>query len=287
MKDLKDKVAVVTGGASGIGRGIARAIAAEGCHVVVADVEEGPAKAAAEELSRRGVRSIAVASDVADRASVEALADRAWSELGAVHVLCNNAGVGQAGPIVDCAPNDVAWVFSVNVFGVWNGCSVFAPRFRAQGGPAHILNTGSEHSLGIPFAGMGIYTASKHAVLALSDVLRRELEPDGIGVSILCPGVVRTEIWNAGRNRPDRYGGKLQSPDAFRNFLAAGMDPDEVGRLSVEAIRCGDFFVLSHPEVRGIVEARYRELLAAFDAQQRPDPGRAVKRGQALGRDRG
>jgi short-subunit dehydrogenase len=117
---------------------------------------------------------------------------------------------------------------------------------------------------------MGLYTASKHAVLALSDVLRRELEPDGIGVSILCPGGVRTQIWNAARNRDERFGGPRQAPPAFASFLASGMDPDEVGRLAVAGIQRGDFFVLSHPVVRAIVEARYRELLAAFDAQNPP-----------------
>ncbi len=267
MRDLKDKVAVVTGGASGIGLGIGRALAAEGAHVIVADVEEGPAGAAAEELAATGIRSLAVSCDVSDRTSVEALADRAWREFGRVDVLCNNAGVGVFSPVADTPAKDLEWVFSVNILGVWNGCSVFVPRFRKGGGPAHILNTGSEHSLDIPFPGMGIYTATKHAVLALSDVMRRELESDRIGVSILCPGAVRTEIWNAGRTRPERFGGPQRSPEEFRNALASGMDPDEVGRLAVEGIRRGDFFILSHPQVRGIVEARYKELLAAFDAQ--------------------
>ncbi len=269
MKDLRDKVAVITGGASGIGRGISRALAAQGAHVVVADVEEEPARHAAEDLRACGVRAVAVACDVSNRDAVEALAERAFSELGRVDVLVNNAGVGAAAKVADAKPADLAWILSVNVVGVWNGCSVFVPRFREQGGPAWILNTGSEHSLGIPFPGMGLYTASKHAVLALSDVLRRELEPDGIGVSILCPGAVRTQIWNAARNRDERFGGPRQSPAAFESLLANGMDPDEVGRIAVAGIQRGDFFVLSHPKVRAIVEARYRELVAAFDAQAR------------------
>ncbi len=98
-------------------------------------------------------------------------------------------------------------------------------------------------------------------------VVAAGFESPGIGVSILCPGAVRTEIWNAGRNRPERFGGPQQAPEEFRNFLASGMDPDEVGRLAVQGIRRGDFFILSHPQVRGIVEARYKEMLAAFDAQ--------------------
>lgn len=267
MQELKDKVAVVTGGASGIGLGIARALAAEGCHVVVADVERAKAEEVAKGIVQRGVRSLAVICDVTERGQIEALADRAFAEFGHVDVLVNNAGVGAVGPLADALVRDLEWIFSVNVFGVWHGCSVFVPRMRASGRPGHILNTGSEHSLGIPFPGMGFYTASKHAVLALSDVLRRELEPHGIGVSILCPGAVKTEIWNAGRNRSERFGGPLQSPKEFRNLLAAGMDAEEVGRLAVAGIRRGDFFILSHPEVRAIVEARYQELLASFDAR--------------------
>jgi NAD(P)-dependent dehydrogenase (short-subunit alcohol dehydrogenase family) len=268
MKDLAGKVAVVTGGGSGIGRGIARALAREKAHVVVADIEVDAATSTAEELAGLGVKSFAVRCDVTDRESLVALADRAYSELGRVDVLCNNAGVSAPfGPLADASPRDLEWVFRVNTYGVFYGCSVFVPRMceARQGG--HILNTGSEHSLGIPFTGLGIYTASKHAVLAFSDILRRELEPEGIGVTILCPGVVRTEIWNAGRNRPDAFGGRVESPEVLRDFLAHGMDPDECGRLAVAAVKRGDFFALSHPEVRSIVEARCQELLAAFDAQ--------------------
>ena len=265
MHDLKDKVAVVTGGGNGIGRGIARALATEGAHVVIADIELQRAEEAAKELTALGVRTLSVHCDVSERASVEALADRAYREFARVDVLCNNAGVGVAGPLAEAATSDLEWVFRVNVFGVWNGCSVFVPRFRSQGGGAHILNTGSEHSVGIPFPGMGIYTASKHAVLALSDVLRRELEADGIGVSILCPGVVRTDIWNSARNRPEHLGGAEQAPEALQNLLSSGMDPDEVGRIAVGAIRRGDFYVMTHPHVREIAESRHREVLAAFD----------------------
>lgn len=267
MRELRDKVAVVTGGASGIGRGIARALAAEGAHVVVADVEEAPVLAVARELAATGVRTLGVACDVTDRAAVEALAERAWAEIGPVGLLCNNAGVGTAGPIVTAPAAEVEWVFAVNVLGLWNGCAAFVPRMQARGAGGHVLNTGSEHSVGIPFPGMGIYTATKHAVLGLSDVLRRELEADGIGVSILCPGVVRTEIWNAGRNRPQRFGGPRRSPERFRDLLASGVDPDEVGRIAVAGVRRGDFWILSHPEVRAIAEARATELRAAFDAE--------------------
>jgi len=276
--EIAGRTAVVTGGASGIGRGIGRALAARGADVVVADVDAARATEVAAELARTGVRSIGVACDVTERASVEALAERAWRDFGRVDILCNNAGVGTLAPIVETPLRDAEWLFAVNVWGVIHGCQVFVPRFLAAGRPAHVLNTGSEHSVGIPFPGMGIYTATKHAVLALSDVLRRELEPQGIGVSILCPGVVRTEIWNAGRSRPDRFGGRQDSPPEFASFLDAGMDPDEVGRIAVAGVEVGDFFIMSHPEVRAIAEDRCRDVLAAFDLADRRPQGRDERR---------
>ena len=272
--EIAGKVAVVTGGASGIGRGIGRALAARGADVVVADVDAARAAEVAAELARAGVRSIGAACDVTERASVEALADSAWTAFGRVDVLCNNAGVGTLAPVTDTPLRDAEWLFAVNVWGVIHGCQVFVPRFLAAGRPAHVLNTGSEHSVGVPFPGMGIYTATKHAVLALSDVLRRELESQGVGVSILCPGVVRTEIWNAGRSRPERFGGRQESPPEFATFLDSGMDPDEVGRIAVAGIEAEDFFIMSHPEVRAVAEARCRDVLAAFDLADRRIPPR-------------
>ena len=267
--EIAGKVAVVTGGASGIGRGIGRALAARGADVVVADVDAARARDVASELARSGVRSIGVACDVTDRQSVEALAERAWTEMGHVDILCNNAGVGTLAPIADIPLRDAEWIFAVNFWGVVHGCQVFVPRFIAAGRPAHVVNTGSEHSLGVPFPGMGLYTASKHAVLGLSDVLRREVADHGIGVSILCPGVVRTDIWNAGRSRPERFGGPQQSPAQFARLFDTGMDPNDVGRLVATGIQAGDFFILSHREVRKVAEARSRDVLAAFDAADR------------------
>ncbi len=266
MEELKDRVAVVTGAAGGIGRGIARALAAKGCHVVAADIDGAAAEQVAEELAGRGVQSLAAPCDVTDPAALEQLAERAWARFGRVDVLCNNAGVGTTSLVAEAKPSDLHWVFSVNVFGVLYGCAAFVPRFQAAGRPAHVLNTGSEHSLGVPFPGMGIYTASKHAVLGLSDVLRREVAGFDIGVSVLCPAVVRTEIWNAGRTRGERFGGPVQSPEHFRQFMESGMDPDEVGRIAVAGIERNDFVILTHPEVRAIAEERSRTVLGAFDA---------------------
>jgi NAD(P)-dependent dehydrogenase (short-subunit alcohol dehydrogenase family) len=265
MEDLKDRVAVVTGAASGIGRGIARAFAAKGGHVVVADVDAAGAEQVARELAGRGVRSLGVQCDVTDPAALEHLADRAWAAFDRVDVLCNNAGVGATSLVAETKPNDVQWIFSVNVFGMQYGCAAFVPRFLAAGRPAHVLNTGSEHSLGVPFPGMGIYTATKHAVLGLSDVLRRELAAFDIGVSVLCPAVVRTDIWNAGRTRAERFGGPVQSPEVFRQFMESGMDPDEVGRIAVAGVERNDFLILTDPEVRAVADERAHIVRDAFD----------------------
>jgi NAD(P)-dependent dehydrogenase (short-subunit alcohol dehydrogenase family) len=257
MDSLDGKVAVVTGGASGIGAGIGRALARAGAHVVVADLDRAAAEVTAAELGALGVRAPAVGCDVRERASVEALAEHAWGAFGRVDVVVNNAGVlPPVGRLVDLAEHEVRRVLDVNVVGVWQGCSVFGRRLIEQGTPAHILNTGSENSLGIPHTGAAAYTASKHAVLGLSDVLRREL-PDFIGVSVLCPGMVATRLGSTDTNPA----------------LAAGMDADEVGRRSVEGILRGDFYILTHPPVVELARERWEELSAAFSSQAPRFPG--------------
>ena len=265
MKDLKDKVAVVTGGASGIGKSICLALAEKGTHVVVADIEQSKAEESAQEIAQGGVRTLAVQCDVADLNSVEQLAEQSWSHFEHVDLLFNNAGVAGGGPLLDSTTNELHWLFNVNVFGVWNGCKVFGQRFRDQGTPAHIVNTGSEHSLGVPNTQIGFYTATKHAVLGLTDVLRREV-PDHMGVSILCPGIVRTEIWNAARNRPEALGGPQDGPPEAQVIMDQGMDAREIGRRAVAGVERGDFYIFTHSHVRKFVEERTTEILATFDA---------------------
>lgn len=263
---IRDKVAVVTGGASGIGRAIGLALAEKGAHVVVADIEEERAHQVADEIAARGVHAMAAVCDVSKEESVEQLAERAWRELGRVDLLFNNAGVSGGTWLLDSSSKDLAWLFAVNVFGVWYGCKCFGRRFRDQGTPAWIVNTGSEHSLGLPHIQAGFYTATKHAVLGLSDVLRAELPPH-IGVSILCPGVVRTEFWNASRNRPAEFGGPAEAAKEIQAIMARGKDAIEIGRQAVAGVERGDFYIVTHPHARGYVEKRYGEVLAAFDAQ--------------------
>jgi NAD(P)-dependent dehydrogenase (short-subunit alcohol dehydrogenase family) len=259
---VRNKVAVVTGGASGIGRAIGLALAEKGAHVVVADVEESRAR----QIAERGVRAIAAPCDVTKEDSVEALAECAWNEFGGVDLLFNNAGVSAGSWLLDSSSKDLEWLFAVNVFGVWYGCKSFGRRFRDRGTPAWIVNTGSEHSLGLPHIQAGFYTATKHAVLGLSDVLRSELPPH-VGVSILCPGVVKTDFWNASRNRPAKLGGPCEPAAEIKAIMDRGKDALEIGRQAVAGVERGDFYIVTHPHARRYAEKRYSEVLEAFDAQ--------------------
>ncbi|MBV9660912.1 MAG: SDR family oxidoreductase [Acidimicrobiales bacterium] len=270
MHELRDRVAVVTGAGRGIGASIAAALADEGVHVVVADIDRQAAEATAATISQKagpdGVRCVGAGCDVGDLGAVDALADLSWGEFGHVDIVVNNAGIfPPAGPAVDIQEHDARWVIEINLFGVWHGCSVFGKRFVEQGTPAHIVNTGSEHSLGVPHTGAALYTASKHAILGFSDVLRREL-PDFVGVSVLCPGMVATDLPNSGLRRPQRFGGPFERG---RPAPQPGLAPDEIGRRTVEGIKRGDFYILTHPPVVELAEERWTEVATAF-AEQAP-----------------
>lgn len=275
MRSFEGKVAVVTGGASGIGEALARACAREGMKVVVADIEASRAEEVAKSIAAAGGSAIGVAADVRKRASVEALADAAYREFGAVHLLCNNAGVLAHGAIVDSKDEDWNWLLGVNLFGVVNGVRAFVPRMRAQGGDAHIVNTASIAGLtGVP--NLGIYCATKHAVVAVSEVLAQELAEDGIGVSVLCPGGVETRIHSAGRNRPDELGGptgELEptqldedgAPSGFEAELQEIISPDAVAQLVLEAVRKRELYVFTHPAWKVPFQLRADGILEAYD----------------------
>jgi NAD(P)-dependent dehydrogenase (short-subunit alcohol dehydrogenase family) len=265
VKDLQDKVAVVTGGASGIGLGIGRALAAEGCHVVVADLDKTAADKAAEELSQRGVKSLAVVCDVTNNTDIENLCVKSWETFGHVDLLFNNAGVGgELASLVDTTENSLRWIFEVNVFGAWKVCKAFTQRFIEQATEAHIINTGSENSIASPIPMTAAYNATKHAMLGFSGILRMEL-PDFISLSVLCPGLVSTNLANGGRHRPEKFGGV--TPPMFKDRPTPGTDPDELGLHTVARVKQGDFYIVTHACVRELVEERYTELLQAFDEQ--------------------
>jgi NAD(P)-dependent dehydrogenase (short-subunit alcohol dehydrogenase family) len=260
---LKNKVAVVTGGASGIGLAIATHLARAGAHLVIADVEADSASAAATQIASTGVRAIAVACDVSSRESVENLAQQSWEQFGHVELIVNNAGViGPMGPLIDCREEDFKWITEVNYFGVWHGCTIFGKRFVRQGTRAHIIITGSEHSLGAAHPMAGAYTASKHAVLGIAEVLRMEL-PEFIRVQMLCPGLVNSNISTATRNRPERFGGPVTS----QRKLDLGMSAEDIGERTVRGIERGDFYIVTHSHDIELVERRYQEQRTAFEQQ--------------------
>jgi NAD(P)-dependent dehydrogenase (short-subunit alcohol dehydrogenase family) len=275
MQELGGKVAVVTGAASGIGRGMADRFAAEGMRVVLADVEADALATAEKELAATGAEVLAVPTDVADRDAVLSLADAATDRFGTVHVLCNNAGVsGGGGALWETTDRDWDWVLGVNLMGVVHGIQAFVPAMVAHGEPGHIVNTSSV--LGLSSGGGSIYSVTKHAVTRLSEGLLHDLRAAGspIGVSALYPGMIATHIVSADRNRPAKLRNDAEpSEEAQRlwaamqeRFLADGMPPSEVAAMVVDAIHTDRFYVLTHPEmIKPLVEARMTAILGDAD----------------------
>ena len=272
MRELNGKVAVVTGGGSGIGRAMALAFADEGMDVAIGDIEAGPAEAVAGEVRAKGRRAIAVVCDVADVASVRALAAAAKAELGGAHVVCNNAGVVANSPTAQMSDTDWSWVLGVDLDGVVNGIQAFLPGLVEQG-EGHIVNTSSMAGL-IPLAAPGIisYTAAKYGVMGITETLHGELDGTGVGASVLCPGIVNTRIGESARNRPDADAAppppRAESPpDAEPPRIIGGepIEPEVVARRVVEAVKGNELYIVTHPETRGPVEERFAAILAAYD----------------------
>jgi NAD(P)-dependent dehydrogenase (short-subunit alcohol dehydrogenase family) len=209
-------------------------------------------------------------ADATDVSSLERLADAAFDAFGAVHVLSNNAGVILRRPVLESSEADWLWVMSVNLHGIVNCCRVFAARMVKQREESRIVNTASMAALlGTAYPGLSLYTASKHACLGFSEGLRAELAPFGVHVSLLCPGMVTSNLaQTSARNRPERYGGPMSGPeDDGSQFVM--MPAEECGRITVRALRDDRFLILTHPETRPLVEARYRSFLADYDAELR------------------
>jgi len=270
MQDLRGKVAVVTGGGSGIGRGLCRGFAAEGMAVAVADVDSAAAEAVAAELRSRGARALAARTDVSERKSVEALADRVERELGPADVVCNNAGVFTAGEILAQTEGEWRWIVGVNLMGVVHGCHVFAPRLVGRGA-GHIVNTASVGGF-LSGPTMDIYTTTKFAVVGFSEALRQDLAPKGVGVSILCPGPIATELARSDRLRPAHIGAAGGTAQNLEPFITGGMDPDEVAPIVLRGIRANAEYIFTHAQFRAPIEARFQRVLAAFDGVA-PGPG--------------
>jgi len=264
MHDLQGRCAVITGGGGLLGRGMARAFAREGMNVVVADLRDDAAAATANEVETIGTRAIAVPTDVTDPDSMEALADRAYAEFGAVNVLCLNAGAAVLKPFVDLTREDWDRVLSVQFSGVLNGILTFLPRLLAQGGDRHIVNTSSMSGVGR--ADLRVlnapYVTAKFAVVGLTEVMAPSLAEHGIGVSVLCPGYTVADPGNVT---------SFAMPSAAwyeHNLMTAEPVGDEV----VHAIREDRLYIFPHRAGRGEVEGRHQRLMEGFDQAARTSP---------------
>jgi NAD(P)-dependent dehydrogenase (short-subunit alcohol dehydrogenase family) len=275
MRDLAGKAAFVTGGASGIGFALGRRLAEAGMKVMLADIEVDALNAAVESLRDVGPEVRGVTCDVTDPVSVEMAAKASYDAFGNIHVVCNNAGVGGGSGIDDISLENWRWVLDVNLMGVLHGIRTFLPHIRAHGEGGHIVNTASMAGLN---SGMGFsaYSASKFAVVNMSEGLAARIKPLGIGVTVLCPGFVRTRITESGRNRPARYG-PSQKPDPassagtlvaqIAEMVRSGLDPDDVAAQVLTAIRENELYVFTHHDAdwRGELEARFAGIPAAMD----------------------
>ncbi len=269
MRDFKDKVAVITGAASGIGRALAERCVHEDMKVVLADVEADALTTTEAALKATGATVLAVVTDVSKAHDVEALAQRTLEAFGAVHLLCNNAGVGAGTSVWDSSLADWEWVLGVNLWGVIHGVRVFVPLMLAQETEGHIVNTASMAGL-LTGPGLGVYRVSKHGVVALSETLYHELAQRGakVKVSVLCPGPVNTRIIHAGRNRPEHLPAvEPRSPEdvalreAVRQAVQAGMSPPQVAEHVFNGIKADKFYILTHPDLKARLRTRMEDVL--------------------------
>lgn len=268
----RNKTVLITGAASGIGSGLARAFAEEGATLVLLDVEAPALNETAETIAQATsgdpVRVYRHVVDVADRGAMKRVADRVRTEAGAIDILCNNAGVGYADTPLDQVPDDDwDWVIGVNLMGVVNGLQAFLPLVKKAGPGGHIVNTasiGGHHVM--PGWGYGVYTTTKFALVGLSEALADDLADQGIGVSVLCPAAVDTAIYDGGRNRPAAYGGPFgQAPDhPIADALKDGMKPIEVGHWALRGIEDRQFYIFPHAHTQQFIDRRHDRISSAF-----------------------
>lgn len=261
MQNLDGKVAVVTGAGSGIGEGIARAAARAGMKVIVADIDEAKARSVASDL---GASAFPCKVDVASLKSVEAMRDTALEQFGAVHLLCNNAGVWIGALMQDADIKDWQYLINVNLYGVIHGIKAFLPLLVAQG-EGHIVNTASMGGL-ISGPPEGLYTTTKFAVVGLSEALVMEVADKGVGVSVLCPGLVNTNLISQSfAVRPDEFDSGIDHQQPAPD-VASGISPLMVGEQVLDAVREGGFYVITHDDYRDVIAMRHDGILAALDA---------------------
>jgi len=271
VEDIAGKVAFITGGASGIGLATAKALAAEGSRVMIADIEPASLESAVAELRAAGADADGVVCDVVDLAAVEAAADRTWDRFGACHIVFNNAGVALGGPIAEMSHADWKWIIDVDLWGPIHGVEVFLPRLIEQRQGGHLLFTASFAGL-VPNVGLGVYCVAKYGVVAMAEVLAKELRPHGIGSSVLCPMRVHTNIGTSERNRPAELGGPGSSPrvpdqgEGNRDLAGRVLDVGEVARQVVDAVRRDRLYILPHEESREAIRRRFTRIDRTFDS---------------------
>jgi NAD(P)-dependent dehydrogenase (short-subunit alcohol dehydrogenase family) len=267
--DFQGRVAVVTGGASGIGRSLAHAFAKRGARIVLADIEKPALDTVAGELERAGSEVLALRTDVADSRQVAQLAEAAYEAFGEVHVLCNNAGIAVGGRMKDLSLEEWDWVLRVNLYGVIHGIHAFLPHMLASGEPCHIVNTASLAGL-MSFAGLAPYSATKYAVVAISEALAMECAGTNVGVSVLCPGWVKTRIHESDRlagpgipARPETEE-RQQMRELLQGLIGGGTNPDEIAQRVLEGIEQRALYIFPNPgNLFEAVRARFDAVLAA------------------------
>ena len=265
MDPFRDRVAVVTGGASGIGLAMARAFAARGARLCLADINEAALAAAEKSLGADGARVLGMPTDVRERASVQALAEAALKHFGAAHIVCNNAGIAVSGPVAQARPEDWETTMAIDFWGVVYGVDAFLPHLLERG-DGHIVNTASMAGL-VGMEGLGVYCAAKFAVVGLTESLHRELRNSEVGASVLCPMIVATSI---GENSQRILSGALPDAATQENAPAPGslqgsvIPAEQVGERVVRAIERGDLYILTHPEQREILRRRAARQDAMF-----------------------
>ena len=282
MKEFKGKTAFITGGASGIGLAMARAFGQAGMNVVIADIEDAPAKAAVERLASEQIKAVSIHCDVGERNNLRAAALEAVSAFGKVHVVCNNAGVGAGGEIGKVPERDWDWIVDVNLKSVVYGVETFLPLLRSHGEGGHFVNTASMAGL-ISGPGMEPYSATKYAVVAMSEGWALQLAGSNIGMSVLCPGFVRTRIHESERTKQARFAAAGEGSfdperrQMISKAIETGLDPDVVGARVVEAVRDGDLYIFTDPRFKDVVEMRFAVIRNGFEQASNSEALKAVK----------
>ena len=278
MSQFADKTAIISGGAEGIGLSIAKALGEQKMNIVLADIDQKNLEKASLELRGSGVSVLPVTLDVADEAQWHDAAQQAIERFGKIHMVVNNAGIGgDTGPIQNAQTKGWQWALDVNLMGVMYGAKVMVPLIKQHGEGGWIINVASMAGMGgIPYN--GAYTATKTAVVALSESWAAELQSKGIKVSVLCPAFVQTRIYDSNRNRPLKYQNDTATPtnedsfaDKTKHLVENGIDVSIVGKRVVEALNDGELYIFTHPNYRAIVQRRFQAIDAAFErAAQSP-----------------